>query len=84
MFAGSMDTATAKLAVELQLKDAHELLENIDEDEDILNGDSRSSFLVLYYDLQRQLQMLEGQILTLKILRKEFDNHVSFSRLLEQ
>lgn len=79
-----MDTATAKLAVELQLEDINDLLDGLYDEEEIPDCDSRSSFLVLRYDLQRQLQVLEGQILTLKILREEYDNRIAFSRLLEE
>ncbi|KAL5113262.1 hypothetical protein ACEQ8H_008868 [Pleosporales sp. CAS-2024a] len=84
MDASSMGPETAKLAIELQLADIHDLLDAIYGDEDGPDGDSRCSFLVLRDDLQRQLQILEGQILTLKILREEHEDRVLFTRLLEE
>jgi E3 ubiquitin-protein ligase RNF144 len=79
-----MDPETAKLAVELQLADIKDLLNGLYDNEDILDGDERTSFQMMRGDLQQQLQVLEGQVLTLKILREEHDNRVAFAILLEE
>lgn len=79
-----MDPATAKLAVELQLADINDLLDGLYDSEDLPEGDGRTSFQMLRRDLQQQLQVLEGQVLTLKILKEEHDNRVAFARLLEE
>lgn len=84
MFTAYMDPATAKLAVELQLEDINDMLDSLYDDEELPDSDSCASFLVMRYDLLRQLQILEGQVLTLKILREEHDSRIAFARLLEE
>ena len=76
-----MDPATAKLAIELQLADIDELLDGIYET--LPPGDQRAGYEMMQQDLQRQLQILEGQILTLKILKEEHGNRAAFVKLLE-
>jgi E3 ubiquitin-protein ligase RNF144 len=79
-----MDTATAKLAVELQLRDISDLLDGLYDENELPEGDERLSFQVTQRDLYQQLQILEGQTLVFKILREEHNNRVAFSRLLEE
>lgn len=79
-----MDPATAKLAVELQLSDINDLLDGLYDEEELPEGDARASFRVLQRDLDRQLQILEGQVLVLKILQEEHDNRAAFARLVEE
>ena len=79
-----MDPETAKVAVELQLADINDLFDGLYNEEDIPDGDSRTSFQIMQQDLKQQLQILEGQLLLLKILREEHENRLAFSRLLEQ
>jgi hypothetical protein len=79
-----MDPETAKLAVELQLEDINDLLDVLYDEDEILKGDLRFSFLIMRYALQRQLQILDGRVLAVKILRKEHANRMAFAKLLEQ
>lgn len=78
-----MDPATAKLAVELQLHDIADLLNGLYDEDELPEGDARSSFHILQDDLNQQLEVLECQVLVLKILKEEHDNRVAFSKLLE-
>jgi hypothetical protein len=66
-----MDPKTAKIIVELQLADIDGLLNGLYDEADILHGDTRTSFQIVRQDLQQQLQILNDQILLLKILREE-------------
>ncbi|KAJ4361803.1 hypothetical protein N0V83_010744 [Neocucurbitaria cava] len=82
-----MDTAfmnphTALIAVRLQLADIDDLLDNLYDDTEIPDGDARLSFQVLRRDLQHQLQVLEGQVLALKILANEHENAKAFQKLI--
>jgi hypothetical protein len=79
-----MDPATAKLAIQLQLDDIDDLLDSLYDSIDLPDGDARTGFEMMRTDLQQQLQIFEGQVLTLKILREEHDSRVAFSRLLEE
>ena len=84
MIATSINPETAKIAVELQLGDINDLLDGLYDDEELPDGDAGTSFRILQRDLQQALQILEGQILTLKILKEENDNRVAFFKLLEE
>jgi E3 ubiquitin-protein ligase RNF144 len=84
MIATSMDPATAKLAVELQLEDIHDLLDGLYEEEELPDGDARTGLQMMQRELNQQLDILQGQVLVLQILKEEHDNRVAFSRLLEE
>lgn len=84
MLATGVDPATAKVAVELQLADLDDLLDSLYDEDGMPEGDERTSFEILRRDLQQELQTLEGQILTLQILKEEYDNRIAFSKLLAQ
>jgi E3 ubiquitin-protein ligase RNF144 len=79
-----MDPETAKIAVQLQLNDINDLLDGLYDGEDLEDGDARASFQIMRSDLQKQLQILEGQVLTLNILKEEHDNRLAFAKLLEE
>ena len=79
-----MDPATAMVAIQLQLDDIDDLLDGLYDSIDLPDGDARTSFEMMQKDLQQQLQIFEGQVLTLKILRGEHESRVAFSRLLEE
>jgi E3 ubiquitin-protein ligase RNF144 len=79
-----MEPGTAKLAVQLQIADINDLLDGLYDGEDIPNGDARTSFQIMRCDLEQQLQVLDGQVLTLVILRQEHANRLAFSRLMEE
>jgi hypothetical protein len=79
-----VDPETAKVAVELQLADINDLLDGLYDNEDLPEGDARESFQVLRYDLHQQLQILEGQVLMLKILKHKHEDRVAFSTMLER
>ena len=79
-----MDPDTAKLVMQLQIADINDLLDGLYDDKDMLDGDSRISFQKIREDLQKHLQLLEGQVLTLKILREEHESRVAFSILLAE
>lgn len=66
-----MGPNTAKLAIELQLSDIDDLLYSLYDTEDLPDGDARTSFELMRGDLQEQLRILEGQMLTLRILKEE-------------
>ncbi|KAH9873267.1 hypothetical protein J1614_005665 [Plenodomus biglobosus] len=80
----SMDPTTARLAVQLQLADIDDLLDDLYDSIEITDKNTRASFRVLQTDLRSQLEVLEGQILTLKILKDEHDERVAFKKLLTQ
>jgi E3 ubiquitin-protein ligase RNF144 len=84
ILASTMDPETAKVAVELQIADINGLFDGLYDKADIPNGDARTSFQIMRKDLEQQLQILEGQLLLLKILREEHEGRVAFSRLLEE
>ncbi len=79
-----MDPETAKIAVQLQIGDIDGLLDSLYSDEDLPEGDSRTSYEMLREDLRQQLPVIEGQILTLKMLRADHENRVAFSRYLAE
>lgn len=79
-----MDPETSKIIVELQLADINDLFDDLYNETKIPSGDARTSFEIMRQDLEQQLQILEGQVLLLKILREEHENRVAFSRLLEE
>ena len=79
-----MDPETAKMAIQLQLADIDDLLDGLYDDEDLPTGDARSGFELMRQDLQKQLQVLTGQVLSLNILREEHNNRLAFSRLLKE
>jgi hypothetical protein len=80
----SMDPKTAQVAVELQLANIDDLLDGLYDEEEIPEGDRRVSFQLLRCDFQRQLHVLEGQALALRILKEEHDIHGAFTRLLDE
>lgn len=79
-----MDPKTAKIAVQLQLADISDILDGLYDGEDLPDGDARTSFRIMRRDLQKQLQVLEGQILTLKILKEQHESRLAFSKLLKE
>jgi hypothetical protein len=79
-----MDPETARLAVLILLADIDDLLDGLYNDDDLPDGDARDSFQLMRGDLQRQLQVLEGQVLTLKVLKDEHNNRVAFSKLIAE
>lgn len=79
-----MDPDSAKVAVELQLADINGLFDGLYDDVEIPTGDARTSFQIMRQDLEQQLQILEGQVLLLKILREEHETRVAFSGLLKE
>ncbi|KAI8936616.1 hypothetical protein NX059_007015 [Plenodomus lindquistii] len=80
----SMDPVTAQLAVELQLADIDTLLDDHYENEKLVDSDTRANFRFLQDDLRSKLETLEGQVLSLKVLRDQHDERVAFNHLLEQ
>jgi E3 ubiquitin-protein ligase RNF144 len=79
----TMDAETDKLTIQLQLIDIKDLLDSLSADED-REGDTRRSFELIESDLQRQLQVLEDRILTLKIMREEYGDYRNFSEPMEE
>jgi hypothetical protein len=77
-----MDPASSKLAVELQLSDINELLNEIDGSR--ITGDQRTGLETMKTDMEGQLRLLETQVLILNLLRAEHDSRVAFSKLLEE
>lgn len=78
-----MDPRTAKLAIQFVLADIEDLLAPLYEDI-LLPDDQQAGLEVMRTDLHNQLEILEGQILTIKILEQEHDNRVAFAKLLEE
>lgn len=79
-----MDPETAKLAVEMQLADIAAIIDDLYFDEDDPDHDEIASFRMMERDMQRQLEILEGQVLTLNILKDEHEGRVAFAKLLEE
>jgi E3 ubiquitin-protein ligase RNF144 len=79
-----MDQKTARLAAVIQLVDIDDLLDGLYDDDDPPEGDARDSFQLLRDDLEIHLEVLEQQVLTLKIFNEEHDNNIAFFRLLAE
>ncbi|XPT04322.1 hypothetical protein M3J09_013402 [Ascochyta lentis] len=79
----SMDPQTAKVAIQLQLADIAELLDSLYNDNEISEGDERTSLQTLQSELTHQLALLEGQVLVVKILKDEYNERVAFKKLLD-
>jgi E3 ubiquitin-protein ligase RNF144 len=79
-----MDPETAKCVVELQLADISGLFDSLYNEANIPNGDARTSFQIMRRDLEQQLQILQGQVYVLNVLRQEHASRVAFARLLEE
>jgi len=79
-----MDPATAKVAIQILLADTDDLLDDLYDNTELPDGDSRTSFQVMRSDLQQQLQVLESQVLALTLLKNEHDNRIALSKLLRE
>jgi E3 ubiquitin-protein ligase RNF144 len=77
-----MDPISAKLAVELQLSDINDILDEIGGSR--LRGDQRIGFETMKTEMEGKLQLLETQVLIYNLLRAEHDSRVAFSKLLEE
>lgn len=77
-----MDTRSAKLAVELQLEDVNSHLDGLYDDPP--EGDELAAFETTKAILYQQLQVLEGSVATLDILKEEYVNRLTFTKLLEE
>ncbi|KAF2187119.1 hypothetical protein K469DRAFT_124223 [Zopfia rhizophila CBS 207.26] len=78
----SMDPATAKLAIELQLTDINEILAGLHPGP--VQDDTIAAFEEMKANYQEILQVLEGQVLALNILKTEQQNRVQFNKLMEE
>lgn len=74
-----MDPHTAKLAVELQLADADEILDGLGAMED-----SRAAFEVMKTAFQDILPLLEGQVLAMNMIKDDRANQVLYERLIRE
>lgn len=74
-----MDPGTAKLAVELQLADASEILLELNAKED-----AYAAFEAMKSAFQEILQILEGQVLAMNILEDDRASQVLFERLIRE
>ncbi|KAF2994361.1 hypothetical protein E8E13_001183 [Curvularia kusanoi] len=80
-----MDPRTAMLAVQLQLADIAEILNDIQINKDKRAKDEeRASLETVQQDLVQQLATLEGQVLVIKILKQEFDDRAAYKKLLDE
>jgi hypothetical protein len=79
-----MDQKKARLAAVIQLVDIDDLLDGLYDDDDPPEGDARDSFQLLRDNLEIHLEVLEQQVLTLKIFNEEHDNNIAFFRLLAE
>lgn len=78
-----MDVRTARAAIQLQLADIAELLDSLYQDNVLPEGDERASLETIRNDLTKQLMLLGGQVLVIKILKDEYNARVTFKKLLE-
>ncbi|KAJ4333866.1 hypothetical protein N0V95_009321 [Ascochyta clinopodiicola] len=79
----SMDFQTAKVAIQLQLADLAELLNSLYNDNEVPEGDERTSLETTQRDLNHQLSLLEGQVLVINILKVEYNERNAFKKLLD-
>jgi E3 ubiquitin-protein ligase RNF144 len=77
-----LDPVTAKLAVELQLSDINATLTGLTNNPP--KGDELAAFQDMRDNLQVVLQILEGQVLALNILKSDHASRVTFERLMQE
>jgi hypothetical protein len=77
-----MDARSAKLAIELLLEDVNSQLEGLYDDPP--EGDALSSLEAMKAGLCEQLQVLEGSVAALDILKGEYINRLTFKKLLDE
>jgi hypothetical protein len=77
-----LDPVTAKLAVELQLSDINATLMGLTNNPP--EGDKLAAFQDMRDNLQVILQILEGQVLALNILKNDHASRVTFERLRQE
>lgn len=75
-----LDPATAKLAAELQLSDVNEALDGMEGDD----SDEHTAFKVMQSSFQGLIQVYEGQLFALNILRLEHATRVECERLVRE
>src|SRR5690242_4755700 len=76
-----MDPRTAKVAIQLQLKQIAEILRTIDKSTRRGSIDEVANLDGIQHDLVRQLVQLEIQILVINILRQEYRERIAIEKL---
>jgi E3 ubiquitin-protein ligase RNF144 len=78
-----MDPRTAIVAIQLQLGDIAEILEDLQDTQKPADNE-RASLKTIQQDLVQQLATLEGQVLVIKLLKAEFGQRAAYKKLLEE
>lgn len=76
------DLSSAKLAVELQLRDIDEL--NKDMSKDGATSEQRKVNDIMKAELEKHLEVFKSKVLTLHLMREENATRVAFRRLMEE